>query len=130
MTYSFTVDEPAPSWPGSPPPPGGGLTRFGPGGLQILLTPAEPDEAAVHAADCGPVSLGFRDSADESTLLVGIGEAGRAGHLVGEAPLADRPSWWSADVELGLCDGDGVVRAVRRFHGPEAEAEPGWGRGE
>ena len=124
MTYSFTVGEPAPSWPGSPPPPGGGLARLGPGGLQILLTSAEPDEAAIHAADRGPVSLGFRDGADESALVVGIGEPGRAGHLVGEAPLTERPSWWSADVELALCDGSGVVRAVRRFQGPFAEAEP------
>ena len=32
--------------------------------------------------------------------------------------------WWGADVELALCDGRGVVRAVRRFRGPVAGASP------
>ena len=129
MTYSFHVDEPAPTRPGSPPRPGEGWTLFGPGGLQVLVALTEPDEAEVDAVERGPIALGVRDTTAESALLVEVGEPQGAGHLSAEAPLAGRPSWWSADVELALCDGEGVVRAVRRFHGPAAEPEPGWGRG-
>ena len=129
MTYSFSVDDPAPARPGVPPPPGGGWTFFGPGGLQVLLALADPGPAVVRAVSVGPVALGVRDVAGESALLVEAGERGAAGHLAAEAPLPGRPSWWSADVELGLCDAQGVVRAVRRFHGPDAEAESAWERG-
>lgn len=47
MTYSFHVDEPAATRPGSPPQPGEGWTLFGPGGLQVLVVLAEPDEPAL-----------------------------------------------------------------------------------
>ena len=130
MTYSFHVGEPAPARATSAVRPGKGWTLFGPGGLQVLVALAEPGEAHVHAVDRGPVALGVRDHAGETTLLVGVGEPGQAGHLAAEAPLNDRPSWWSADVELALCDGSGVVRAVRRFQGPSAEALRGAGETE
>ena len=121
MTHLFHVGEPASTWPDGPlaARPGEARASAGPGGVQIVVAVEEPGEPERRAVEAGPVSLGVADRPGRAALLVRAGEPGRPGHLEAAAEI-EAGIWWGADVELALCDGRGVVRAVRRFQGPDA----------
>jgi hypothetical protein len=124
MTHLFHVGEPATTRADGPlaAGPGEGRVAVGPGGIQIVLVVDEPGEATREAVETGAVFLGVADEPGpvgrgRSALLVQVGERGAPGYL--EASIeVEADVWWGADVELALCDGRGVVRAVRRFRGP------------
>lgn len=122
MTYSFHVGEPASTrqGPSGAPRPGEAKASSGPGGVQIVVALDDPGEPERRAVEDGPVVLGVRDRGGVGALLVQAGEPGRPGHVEATAPLDAQVAWWGADIELALCDRDGVVRAVRRFRGPMA----------
>lgn len=121
MTHLFHVGEPASTRSGSPLVARGGEARavVGPGGIQIVIVVDEPSRAQQEAVETGAVSLGVVDGPRASALLVRVGEPGRQGHIEAEAEI-EAGIWWGADVELALCDGLGIVRAVCRFRGPTA----------
>ena len=118
MTYTFHVGEPASTrWEGRA---GGALASAGPGGVQLLIALDEPGEAERESVESGPVTLGVQDGDRGGTVLIRVGEPGRSGHIEARAALDVGAVWWGADVELALCDAEGVVHAVRRFQGLEA----------
>ena len=123
MTYAYHVGEPATTRPG-----GRGLPRasasVGPGGVQILLAVESSDAATERAVESGRIALGMSDGPDHGAILVQVGAPGRSGYLEASATVEVGRTWWGGDVELGLCDRDGVVRAVRRFSGLEAPGDP------
>ena len=127
MTYTFHVGEPSTTradgvWAIEPP---AAVATAGPGGLQILVALEAPSEAERLAVESGPVALGVSDGADAAAILVRIGTPGHPGCVEVSAASDVGEAWWGADVELGLCDAGGVVRAVRRFQGVEAPAVAG-----
>ena len=127
MTHLFHVGEPTSTRPDGPlaARPGEARALAGPGGVQIVVAVEEPGEPERRAVKAGPVSLGVAARpglAGRGALLVRAGEPGRPGHLEAAAEI-EAGVWWGADVELALCDGRGVVRAVRRFRGPTVGAE-------
>ena len=125
MTHLFHVGEPVSTRPDGPlsARPGEARASAGPGGVQIVVAVEEPGEPERRAVEAGPVALGVADRPGRGALLVRAGEPGRPGHLEAAAEI-DAGVWWGADIELALCDGKGVVRAVRRFLGPTADPVP------
>ena len=128
MTHAFYIGEPAPIQSVDPftVPVGHAWAEIGPGGVQLLLKRADPSEAERHAVEHGPVGLGIQDDDRSSVVLLEIGEPSRPGHIATEIGIDPRAEWWGLDFELALCDERGIVRAVRRFEGPCAEATPLW----
>ena len=129
MTHAFRLGEPAPiqSVDPSTVPVGHAWAEIGPGGVQLLLKRAESSEAERHAVEHGPVGLGIQDDDRSSVVLLEVGEPSRPGHIATEIGIDPRAEWWGLDFELALCDERGIVRAVRRFEGPCAEATALWG---
>lgn len=125
MTHLFHVGEPASTRPDGPlaARPGEARALAGPGGVQIVVAVEEPGDPERRAVETGPVSLGIADRHGRGALLVRAGEPGWPGHLEAAAEI-EADVWWGADIELALCDGRGVIRAVRRFPGPTAEPVP------
>ena len=126
MTHLFHVGEPASTRPDGPLAARSGEARAsaGPGGVQIVVAVEDPGEPERRAIETGEISLGVADRpgpAGCGALLVRAGEPGRPGHLEAAAEI-EADVWWGADIELALCDGRGVVQAVRRFPGPAADA--------
>jgi hypothetical protein len=126
MTYLLHVGEPASARADSPlaARPGDPRVAVGPGGIQIVLAVDDPGEEELAAVKTGAISLGVADEPGPTgrgrgALLVRVGERGTPGHLEASVEV-EADVWWGADVELALCDGRGVVRAVRRFRGPVA----------
>lgn len=130
MTHLFHVGEPASTRADGPlaARPGEARASAGPGGVQIVVAVEEPGEAERAAVEVGSISLGVADSPESTgspagsgwgAILVQVGEPGRLGYVEATAEV-EAGVWWGADVELALCDGRGVVRAVRRFRGPMA----------
>ena len=124
MTYTFHVGEPTTTrtdgvWAVAPP---SAVASAGPGGLQILVALEAPGEAERRAVESGPIALGVSDGAEAEVILVRIGTLGQPGYVEASAAADIGEAWWGGDVELGLCDGGGVVRAVRRFRGLEVTA--------
>ena len=124
MTYTFHVGEPATTrndgaWAVAP---SSAVASAGPGGLRILVALESPGEAERRAVESGPIVLGVSDGAEAEAILVRIGTPGEPGYVEVSAVADVGEAWWGADIELGLCDGGGVVRAVRRFRGLEAAA--------
>ncbi len=128
MTYMFHIGDPAPVQSRDPAtvPVGHDWAEVGPGGVQLLIKRSAPSEADNQAVEYGPVALGLRDAGRPGFLLVEIGEPGRPGHIEAEVEVDPRTGWWGLDFELALCDRGGIVRAVRRFEGPDAEATALW----
>ena len=133
MTHLLHVGEPASTRADGPLAVRTGEARasVGPGGIQVVVAVAEPSDDEREAVETGRVSLGVADEPGprgagdptgrgRSALLVQIGEAGAPGYVEASAEV-DAGVWWGGDVELALCDGRGVVRAVRRFRGPMAD---------
>ncbi len=137
MTHLFHVGEPASTRADGPlaARPGEARASAGPGGVQIVVAVEEPGEVEREAVETGAISLGVADSPEPAgsptsrgrgAILVQVGEPGRPGYVEATAEV-EAGVWWGADVELALCDGRGVVRAVRRFRGPmagPADAKP------
>ena len=124
MTYTFHVGEPTTTRTDgaravAPP---SAVASAGPGGLQILVALEAPGEAERQAVESGTIALGLSDGAEAEAILVRIGTPGQPGYVEVSAAADVGEAWWGADVELGLCDAEGVVRAVRRFRGLEAPA--------
>ena len=124
MTYTFHVGEPTTTRTDgaravAPP---SAVASAGPGGLQILVALEAPGEAERQAVESGTIALGVSDGAEAEAILVRIGTPGQPGYVEVSAAADVGEAWWGADVELGLCDAEGVVRAVRRFRGLEAPA--------
>ena len=124
MTYTFHVGEPTTTRTDgaravAPP---SAVASAGPGGLQILVALEAPGEAERRAVESGPIALGVSDGAEAEVILVRIGTLGQPGYVEASAAADIGEAWWGGDVELGLCDGGGVVRAVRRFRGLEVTA--------
>ncbi len=128
MTYMFHIGDPAPVQSRDPAtvPVGHDWAEVGPGGVQLLIKRGAPSEADNRAVEHGPVALGLRDEGSPGFVLVEIGEPGRPGHIEAEVEVDPRTGWWGLDFELALCDRGGIVRAVRRFEGPDAEATALW----
>lgn len=126
MTYTFHVGEPATTRTDGvrAVAPTSAVASAGPGGLQILVALEAPGEAERRAVESGPIALGVSDGAEVEAILVRIGTPGQPGYVEASAVAAVGHAWWGADVELAMCDGGGVVRAVRRFRGLEAAATP------
>ena len=122
MTHLFHVGEPASTRPDGPlaARPGEARASAGPGGVQIVVAVEDPGEPERRAVETGEISLGVADRLGRGALLVRAGELGRPGHLEAAAEI-EVGVWWGADIELALCDGRGVVRAVRRFVGPTTD---------
>ena len=128
MTHLFHVGEPASTRADGPlaARPGEARATAGPGGVQIVVAVVDPGEAEREAVETGAISLGVADDPEPTggsagsgrgAILVQIGEPRRPGYVEATAEV-EAGVWWGADVELALCDGRGVVRAVRRFRGP------------
>ena len=126
MTYTFHVGEPTTTRTDSARAvaPPSAVASAGPGGLQILVALGAPGEAERRAVESGPIALGVSDGAEAEVILVRIGTPGQPGYVEASAAADIGEAWWGGDVELGLCDGGGVVRAVRRFRGLKAAATP------
>ena len=131
MTYTFHVGEPATtrSDDGKSIAPPHAIATSGPGGVQILIAVDALGHDRCRAVESGPIALGVSDRADSKAILIQIGVPGQPGYLEASAVADAGRVWWGADVELALCDGDGIVRAVRRFNGVEATELPPGGPG-
>lgn len=126
MTYTYHVGEPASTRSDWPRPT---LLPFatassGPGGVRILVALDAPGAPERLAVESGPIALGVAEGGDVSEVRVRIGTPGQPGYVEVSAELDVGLVWWGADVELGLCDENGVIRAVRRFQGLDASPAP------